>query len=195
MFCCVAATSSLLITATQYVLEDEEDTKKTVFERKTWFKIHLVLYTLALDSSVALAFGYFGYVYYNERRYYRGISYVLHLWTGLLMILDFMLSSMPTNLFHFYLFAGMDVFYGLFTLIYYLCGGKDYLGEKYLYEVLNWEDNPGTAVLAILGSILFLVVVRVIVFSMSRIRDRVFYKLYHVGAEESMATRNYVVTF
>ncbi|XP_044745346.1 protein rolling stone-like [Coccinella septempunctata] len=193
LFCCVASASSLLITVTQYVMEDEEEVKKSVFECRTWFKIHLVFYTLALDSSVALAFGYFGYVYYNERRYYRGISYVLHLWTGVLMLLDFMLSSLPTNLLHFYLTLSISLLYGLFSWVYYIVGGKDYLGEKYLYEILNWEDTPWTAIFAILGTFLFFVAVRVIVFAMSRLRDVVYHKYYYSVTEESVNPRNFVV--
>ncbi|XP_045464662.1 protein rolling stone-like [Harmonia axyridis] len=193
IFCCIACISSFLITITQYVRENEDE-KTPVFECKTWFKIHLAIYTLALDSSVGLAFGYFGYVYYNERRYYRGISYVLHLWTGVLMLLDFMLSSMPTNLFHFYLTMSASLTYGIFSWVYYISGGKDYLGAKYLYEILNWEDTPWTAVLALGGTFISFAVVRLSVFAMFRLRDKIYVKYYHNDSEDTAATRYFVVT-
>ncbi|KAL3284629.1 hypothetical protein HHI36_018783 [Cryptolaemus montrouzieri] len=197
IFCSVAAASSCLMTTIQYILDEdgeEENGKRSVFECRWWFRVHLVIYTLALDSSVALAFGYFGYVYYNERRYYRGISYVLHLWTGVMMLLDFMLSTLPTNLLHVYLAFGISAFYGFFSWVYYMLGGKDYLGEKYLYEVLNWEDDPWAAILAILGTLLFYIVVRLIVFCMYVLRGSIFYKHYYLATEEALRKRTFVST-
>ncbi|KAK9880785.1 hypothetical protein WA026_013112 [Henosepilachna vigintioctopunctata] len=185
MFCTLAAVSACIITVNQYIRDEdyEEDSEMNVYECRTWFRVHMVLYTLALDSSISLIVGYFGFVYFNEKKIYLGISFVVHLWNGVVMLLDFALSSMPTHLFHFYAGVCLAFIYGFCSWLYYMLGGENVHGGEYLYKLLNWKEDPWVAVLFVFASSVLLVVVRLLVFTLSVIRDTIFYKYYYVESD------------
>ncbi|KAK3857362.1 hypothetical protein Pcinc_036386 [Petrolisthes cinctipes] len=68
-----------------------------------------------------------------------------HIMPVLYVLLDSMVSATPRRLLHAYQPALYMLAYTLFNLMYYLCGGLDYLGRPALYPILDWT-RPGSTI-------------------------------------------------
>lgn len=63
------------------------------------------------------------------------------------VILNVMVTATPTRVYHFIHSIIFGLIFILFTVIYYFEGGTDDQGNRYIYDLLNWND-PGIATLA-----------------------------------------------
>lgn len=68
-----------------------------------------------------------------------------HIMPGLYILLDVAVSATPRRLLHAYQPSLFLTVYTLFNLMYYLCGGLDYMGRPALYPVLDWT-RPGSTI-------------------------------------------------
>jgi len=84
------------------------------------------------------------------------ISYFTHGVNFLVVIVDVYLSRQPYYLLHGIYFAILGIVYLLFTYVYYVSGGTDCSGRRYIYKSVDWND-PGSA--GMLAAILVVVVV------------------------------------
>ena len=74
----------------------------------------------------------------------------VHLTNGLYVFVDRWLTSLPVNLLHFWHFDAYGLLYALFTVIYYLAGGKNGTVD-YIYPMLDYGSAPGVAAGWIVG--------------------------------------------
>lgn len=68
-----------------------------------------------------------------------------HLINGIVSITVLWVSRTPVRLLHVVYLVGFGAVYSVFTGIYYAAGGTNAQDEPYIYEVLDYDDNPGTA--------------------------------------------------
>ncbi|XP_045614955.1 uncharacterized protein [Procambarus clarkii] len=68
-----------------------------------------------------------------------------HIIPGLYILLDAAVAATPRRLLHAYQPSMFIIIYTLFNLIYYLCGGQDYIGRVALYPTLDWT-RPGSTI-------------------------------------------------
>ena len=54
---------------------------------------------------------------------------------------------MPHRVYHVYLSILYASAYTVFTVVYWKAGGTNPEGQPYVYSVLDWRSNPGTAAL------------------------------------------------
>lgn len=76
--------------------------------------------------------------------------------------------------------------YALFTLFYYLAGGKDPEGYSYIYEVMDWS-KPGMVITVIFGVMILIILLHTFMFWLYRLRVRLFNQ-YFVKKEEISTT-------
>ena len=83
-------------------------------------------------------------------------SIFLHMFNSITCVLDIFITARPVKISHFYFASFFGIYYALFSIIYWMLGGKGGLGcttaeigvdlapkcEDYIYPILNWEDNP-----------------------------------------------------
>ncbi|XP_076057877.1 uncharacterized protein LOC143035142 isoform X2 [Oratosquilla oratoria] len=84
------------------------------------------------------------------------IGFNTHVMPALYILLDVAVSATPRRLLHAYQPSLFLTVYTIFNLIYYLCGGVDYLGRSALYPVLDWT-RPGMTI-GIMGTVILVLI-------------------------------------
>ena len=74
-----------------------------------------------------------------------------HLVNTMIVVLDIAISRLPYYLYHFHHSIAYLLIYLTFSLIYWGVGATDPWGHHYIYEPLDYQDNPLGAVVLILA--------------------------------------------
>jgi len=99
-------------------------------------------------------------------------SITLHGLNTVTCVLDIFINARPVQISHFYFASFFGVYYGLFSIIYWMLGGTGGLAcnitelgseheesycEHFIYNITDWEDHPLQG-LALLGAGIFLII-------------------------------------
>ncbi|XP_034830462.1 protein rolling stone-like [Maniola hyperantus] len=124
----------------------------------------------------------------------RGLDIAVHAVNTVTMLLLLMSSSHPTRFLHMihpFLFA---LTYVVFSVIYYLAGGINPLGEPWIYPVVNWA-KPGTAILVVFVTGVLLIVLHFVTVGLAAGRDalanRIMRPSVTVHVDEDLALRTH----
>ncbi|TMW52342.1 hypothetical protein DOY81_002599 [Sarcophaga bullata] len=98
-----------------------------------------------------------------------------HGFNSILMLLDHMLVAFPTRILHFIYPLTLGILYGIFSLIYYLAGGDDVNGNRYIYEILDWS-KPGWTTLVLFGCLILVLVFCFLLFCLYKLRCAIYRK-------------------
>jgi len=97
-------------------------------------------------------------------------SIIFHGLNTVTCVLDIFINARPVRISHFYFASFFGVYYGLFSIIYWMLGGTGGLGcnftdldtekaesycEHFIYPITDWDDQPLQG-LALLGAGVFL---------------------------------------
>eukprot|EP00118_Oscarella_pearsei_P001587 m.7846 g.7846 ORF g.7846 m.7846 type:complete len:187 (+) comp19802_c0_seq2:299-859(+) len=72
-----------------------------------------------------------------------------HALNSVFVLIDLFLSRVPTRILHFYQPIVYGSVYAIFTVIYWAAGGTGLNGSRFIYKILDFDDEPGMAVLYI----------------------------------------------
>lgn len=189
--CAVSSVMSLICVFKEYVQRRRQSVRDgEIIERKhsISYKIHWILMSIVTDSSIALSVGYFSLVHSRAVPYFAQ-TVLLHLWVPILVMMDFMICSVPAKLLHGYASFLVAVTYAVFTYIYYLCGGLSIYGNHYLYKILDYKEDPGLAVIALLCCVFCMLMGRVVVYLLFLLRHKIYWKYYVLATNPHEVTR------
>ena len=147
-------------------------------DNTTWYqKVQWILFTLGVDAAIA-AFILHWTVTYNGARI-TGVDANTHTVNCIVALIDIFFSGVPVRIFHFIypvLFGGT---YSVFTGIYHAANGTNAQGDPYIYNILDYDDSPGSATGWVLGVPLILApVLHLLVFGLYSARFWITYYLW-----------------
>lgn len=189
--CAVSSVMSLVCVLKEYMRQrrfNVRDEDVIEMEHSGFFKVQWILLSIVTDSSIALTVGYFSLVHSRGFPYFAQTA-ILHLWVPILVIMDFMICSVPAKLLHGYASLVVATVYALFTYIYYVCGGLSIYGDHYLYKILDYKENPGLAVIALLSCLACMVMGRVVVYLFFLLRHKIYWNYYVLATNPLDVTR------
>ncbi len=145
----------------------------------SWYqKIHWFLFTVGTDGAFAVTVLYWLLIYDGE--HVSGVNINTHLTNGVLAVFDLWFSKTPVRLFHAIYFVAFCAAYVVFTGIYHAANGTNAEDDPYIYEVLDYEDSPGTAAAyALVVVLVFVPFVHVLFYLQYIARFWITYALFH----------------
>ncbi|XP_052737932.1 protein rolling stone [Bicyclus anynana] len=161
-----------------------------------WFvKTFWVLHNVSVPVAFIITVFYWSLLYNVDfqEEMDRGLDIAVHAVNTVIMLLMLMSSSHPTRFLHVahpFLFA---LTYVVFSVIYYLAGGINPLGEPWIYPVVHWGE-PGPTILVVFVTGLLLVCLHFVTIGLAAARDilagRIMRSSAAAGADENVALRN-----
>ena len=97
------------------------------------------------------------------------------------------ITKRPVRLQHFYQPLAFGSVYGVFSLVYYLAGGCDIYGHRYIYPILDW-DQPGKSAVFVLLTVCVVCLLHVAVYSLYKVRNKV-YQTYVVQTKYNIGSQ------
>lgn len=140
-------------------------------ERLYWF-----LYVVTTNLAIGVTLCYWVAVYNPEIHQLDPLNIMMHVCNSLLMLVDFVVTSIPFRLRNFWWCLSIAVFYVIFTAIYYVAGGLDKHGYHYIYKILDWKRPPRT-LLVCAGGFTFVTVLHCVTCMLVDVRDLVYRKI------------------
>ncbi|RVE51097.1 hypothetical protein evm_004240 [Chilo suppressalis] len=158
--------------------------------RLPWYiKTYWVLFNISVPLAFLITIFYWTVLFEAniEEELDHGTDIAVHGINSVLMFLLLITASHPCRLLHIYQPLVFAFVFLMFTLFYYLAGGRNRNGEPYVYPVLNWS-KPGVTigVGAITG--LLLVLLYVLVISITLARDSISRACVKPRAEQPAET-------
>lgn len=157
-----------------------------------WFvKICWLLYVMGGSVAIMVVIGYWGFVYDPNCVSVMTANVTIncpvadvysvhvHLINAVLIVLDLYMSRIPYQLLHIFYPPVFSIVWVIFSLIYFAAGGTNTVdGERYIYEVLDYGNNPGLAagldIVLILGPVFGFI----ILFLLGWLRDVIYKKIH-----------------
>ncbi|XP_011260162.1 protein rolling stone isoform X2 [Camponotus floridanus] len=140
-------------------------------ERLYWF-----LYVVTTNLAIGVTFCYWFTVYNPEIHQLDPLNIMMHVCNSVLMLVDFVVTSIPFRLRNFWWCLSIAIFYCVFTAIYYIAGGLDKNGYHYIYRVIDWKRPPRTLLVCV-GGCTFITVLHCVGCMLADIRDRIYRKI------------------
>ncbi|XP_063358008.1 protein rolling stone-like [Cydia amplana] len=122
--------------------------------------ITLLYWILLFDSSIAEV---------KDRLFW--LETVTHGFNTILVLTELFTSRTPLRFAHIYQPLGVGVWYALFSVIYYVAGGTDGLGNPYIYEILDWS-RPGPTTVLVVGAAVGIIIVYSALWGLTMARDK-----------------------
>ncbi|KAH8402925.1 hypothetical protein KR222_000379 [Zaprionus bogoriensis] len=111
-----------------------------------------------------------------------------HAFNSVCMVFDFFMVAFPTHLMHFIYPLIVGITYGVFSLIYFWAGGTDFMGNRFIYYILDWE-NPGLAIGSLCGCMVLALIFCIVLFWMYVFRTWIYESCVNPPKTELMQTR------
>lgn len=112
-------------------------------------KLHWVLFLIGGEYAVVITALY--WVFYHgsaqsQHNLYSLDSLNIHMINGIFAAVDLWISGVPVRLCHAIYSIAFGCCYFLFTILYYVAGGTNPEGERFIYPFLDYASNPRAAV-------------------------------------------------
>ncbi|XP_031620714.1 protein rolling stone-like [Contarinia nasturtii] len=117
----VGVFGAILVTTWHFHTDFQENILKNS-EMPTAFKIYWALHNIALITSFAVTIIYWS-ILHNDKIPINAPNILSHAMNSVIMFLDILIVAHPLRLFHVIQPICFGVSYGIFSYIYYLCGG------------------------------------------------------------------------
>lgn len=102
----------------------------------------------------------------------------MHTLNSVFMLVEVVISNIPVRLLHHFYSHIFESLYFLFTVIYWATGGEDLHGNNYIYQLLDYTNDPAIAVGAVfLVLIVLQPVAQLLIYILFRFRGWVVSKL------------------
>ena len=142
-----------------------------------WYQnVYWVLYSVTIPVTFFAVIAYWGLVYDPVTEPITYANLIKHLINGILAVVDLFVTAIPIRVLHVIYPITYTAIWVIFSGIYYVAGGTDIYGNRYIYKILNYETNPASA--AGLAISVFLVAIPVLylcVFGLYLLREGVLY--------------------
>lgn len=94
------------------------------------------------------------------------------------MFLEILVAEYTFKVFHFIHPILVGIVYLIFSLIYYFAGGVDAKGNKYIYSITNWGEEPLSSGLIVLGVTILVAFLHLISLIIQLLRKRICKKYF-----------------
>ena len=102
------------------------------------------------------------------------------------VIIDLMVTAMPIRLFHAWQPMGLNIIYVAFSVIFWALGGKNHLGQTFIFKELDYDKKPGIAALNICVVILIVQpFIQFLLYLIYKGRLWLYRKIYKLPTEQS----------
>ena len=114
-------------------------------DQTSWYqKIHWLLSTVGTSVALSVVVLYWVAIY-DEDQEVDGVNANTHLTNGIVAVFDIWFSGTPVRILHFVYPILYGAAFAVFSGIYFAAGGEDPSGNPYIYEVLDYGNNPKKA--------------------------------------------------
>ena len=77
------------------------------------------------------------------------------------------------------------IVYGIFNILYILAfDGTDPYGHDYVYDILDWNNNPGMSIAFVCGTVVVFPILVGIFYYLAKLRDHIWSQYYNSGDNE-----------
>lgn len=165
----------------------EQSNKETNFP--IWFKLQYALSAINFDAAITTSCGFWTLVYFYQNKSFNLGSCILHLWNTIILLTDFMIVRVPVRLSHGIYSVLLTIVYFIFTLFYYVSGGKSLTGQHYLYKMLDYQ-NLGLLCAGIVAVVTYVLFARLLAYELFKLRVRIYTVIFMFenGSEETVET-------
>lgn len=124
------------------------------------FKLQWALFLVGGEYAVVISVLY--WTFYtgstnSGQNLYSLDSLHLHAINGIFAVVEIWLSGIPVRICHVVYSIAFGCAYILFTVLYYAAGGRDSVGNRYIYPFLDYGSNAGAAISLAVSCAVFLV--------------------------------------
>ncbi|XP_037960532.1 protein rolling stone [Teleopsis dalmanni] len=141
----------------------------------TIVKIYWLLHGVALLLALVITTVYWIFLHgkMNKPVRFPTISFATHCLNSVFMLTDFLVIGFPMRLLHTVYAMLLPIFYCLFTVLYYFCGGEDEYGNRYVYPILDWK-SPSKGIITFAGVFSLYVVYCLILFLLDKLKNVIY---------------------
>lgn len=151
--------------------KNEEENKLGWFHKTTW-----LFFTIASTNSLVVTVIYWSSEV--QRQPSDSLADIMHTLNSVFMLVEVVISNIPVRLLHHFYSHIFESLYFLFTVIYWATGGEDLHGNNYIYQLLDYTNDPAIAVGAVfLVLIVLQPVAQLLIYILFRFRGWVVSKL------------------
>ena len=156
------------------------------YNRISWYHmIQWALFMIGAELAVVLTILYW-LLLYDPGTSVSGVNFNTHGSQGIISVIELLITGVPIRFYHFYFTQIFASVYVVFTGIYYAASGTNTIGKPYIYSILNYGDNPGSATGLVLGVILvFLPIIHFLFYLIYVAR---YWALYLIYGKRSSST-------
>ena len=133
----------------------------------SWY-LSLTWLLFLLSSELSIPITIFYWFDANRTIVHWGVTLHVHVFNIVPCLVDVLFSGFPVRLLHFVYIMGFSVIYTVFVGVYHAAGGTNTDGNRYIYEVVDFNKNPITATIFIL----------VLVFIVTNVMHLLYWGLY-----------------
>ena len=177
-------------TALHYAIATAKDTYPSPPKRNNlpwYYRAQWAIHNIAIASALLVTVLYWAIIYNPDANVSIGLDINMHALNGVFALVDVFVTSVPTRLLHVYHPLLHGVVYSVFAAIYWAAGGKGLRDNDYIYKVIDFGSEPGTAALYIcLVALVAMPIVHVVVFCCYALRVFIARKCCHVGVDDEV---------
>lgn len=123
-------------------LEVMQEIPMSRFHEALW-----VIYNIAANTALLVTATNCDYTEFKVD----GLIVTTQILNTVFILVETLLGTVPVRLFHVIYPMLFTTVYVMCTVVYWACGGKNTLGEPYVYSALNYSGNPNKSIASILG--------------------------------------------
>lgn len=122
----------------------------------SWYhKVQWLFFYLGAESAVLVSILYWALLYSGGS--VDGVNANTHLVNAIFALIDVFFSGIPVRILHFIYPSIIGSSYAVFSGIYFAAGGTNVQGDPFIYPVLDYEENPGSAIGWVLAVLLIFI--------------------------------------
>ncbi|CAB3365528.1 Hypothetical predicted protein [Cloeon dipterum] len=134
-------------------------------------KAYWVAHNISNALSPAVSLLYWTTVYNSGIHSFDFLNVHKHLLNTVIVSVDLLVNSHPVRILHVYQPVMLGACYGIFSWMYYLCGGTSRDDQTKIYPILDWQ-KPHVGLLATAGACALLVVNHTLIWVVHLARKR-----------------------
>ncbi|XP_064609916.1 protein rolling stone-like [Liolophura sinensis] len=148
-----------------------------------------ILYNVSTTASLLVTIAFWIAIYHGEPIQF--VNFNVHAINSVIVLLDLAITAHPVRLYHVYQPVLYVLVYGLFYIIYWAAGGVDPHGNHYIYKVLDWGRNPGSAAGLSFGLVCLAVpLIHLFVFGLYKLRLYIHQRVYRPSTHTILPSKS-----
>ncbi|XP_013102288.1 protein rolling stone-like [Stomoxys calcitrans] len=134
-------------------------------------RLYWLLYDLAMPVALVITTIYWAFLHgkMNKPNRFPVLSFSTHCLNSVFMLVDFLIIGFPVRLLHTLYAMLVPIVFFCFTLVYYLCGGTDDVGNHYVYPMLDWTQ-PSRCVITFIGIFILYCIYPTLLYGIYRVK-------------------------